>query len=104
MIRATLMTALMLCAPIAMAGDDTVDAAVGGAIGGGVGAAIGQEVGGRDGAIIGGAIGGAAGAAIATDGPGAPESHVPVVVKPIVVPSAPPGRHCPPGQAKKGRC
>jgi len=104
MTRSTLFIALILAAPFSTAGDDTVEAAIGGAIGGGVGAAIGQEVGGREGAIIGGAIGGAAGAAVATDDRDSKEAKVPVVVRPVVVPSSHPGRHCPPGQAKKGRC
>ena len=104
MTRSILFATLILAAPLATAGDDTVDAAIGGAIGGGVGAAIGQEVGGRDGAIIGGAIGGATGAAIATDDKDDREVKGPVVVQPVVVPPSHPGRHCPPGQAKKGRC
>lgn len=102
--RSILISVLVLAAPFATAGDDTVDAAIGGAIGGGVGAAIGQEVGGRDGAIIGGAIGGAAGAAITTDGKDDHRTREHVVVQPVIVPASPPGRHCPPGQAKKGRC
>lgn len=102
--HALLLAAVVLVAPYAAAGDETVDAAIGGAIGGGVGAAIGQEVGGRDGAIIGGAIGGAAGAAIATDDKDGHQTKAPVVVQPVVLPPPHPGRHCPPGQAKKGRC
>lgn len=83
-------------------GDETLEAAAGGAIGGGVGAAIGEELGGRDGAIIGGAIGGAVGAAVATDDHEKSEAGTgTVVMRPVVVPS---GSHCPPGQAKKGRC
>lgn len=102
--RSILFSAAILTAPFAAAGNDTVDAAIGGAIGGGVGAAIGEKVGGRDGAIIGGAIGGATGAAIATDRHESNEAIGPIVVQPVVTPAPRPGRHCPPGQAKKGRC
>lgn len=88
------------------ADNSTLDAAIGGGIGGAAGAAIGNEVGGRDGAIIGGAIGGAAGAAVTTGNEGAssggshshdlPRYHHPQPAQPYY--------HCPPGQAKKGRC
>jgi hypothetical protein len=89
----------------ALAGDDTVKAAVGGGVGGAVGAAVGEELGDRKGAIIGGAIGGAVGAAIATEGDGKQRhADVPVTVIVDQGPAHPQGRFCPPGQAKKGRC
>jgi hypothetical protein len=88
------------------ADNSTLNAAIGGAIGGAAGAAIGNELGGRDGAIMGGALGAAVGTAVNT---GQESRH-----------AAPPprvhyeynsypqkrrrGHHCPPGQAKKGRC
>ena len=90
---------LFLASSAAMAGSDTLDAAIGGAVGGAVGAAVGNEVGGRDGAIIGGAIGGAAGAAIATDSDGRSHSHSSHNVR---VESRP-ARSLPPGLAKKGK-
>ena len=103
--QSILLTAMLLLAVQAWGGDK-VDAALGGAIGGGAGAAIGEELGGRDGAIVGGAIGGAVGAAIATDEDRADRSRPTTVVRPVLVPGSqhPAGRHCPPGQAKKGRC
>ena len=93
----------------AIAGDLTVDTAVGGAIGGAVGGIIGAELGGRNGAIVGAGLGAATGVAVNTrehdgheyrdqqaghyyDNDDSPYRH-------------PHGRHfCPPGQAKKGRC
>ena len=90
--------ALMLTAN-AYAGNSTLDAA----IGAGVGAAIGNEVGGREGAIVGGAIG----AAVGTSGSdssnhshSAPRTEVQINTNE----AGHPGYHCPPGQAKKGRC
>lgn len=77
--------------------DSTLDAAIGGGLGGAAGAVIGNEVGGRDGAIIGGAIGGAVGVAVNTDQHSSPKRL-------SVETSRPHGYHCPPGQAKKGRC
>lgn len=88
---------LFLASATAMAGSDTLDAAIGGAVGGAVGAAVGNEVGDRDGAIIGGAIGGAAGAAIATDSGGHLHSGHKVRVE------SRPGRSLPPGLAKQGK-
>jgi len=88
-----------------LADSSTLDAAIGGGLGGAAGAALGNELGGRDGAIIGGAIGGAAGAAIATDEHG--PSRRPVVETGPAYTRHPVGHpyyHCPPGQAKKGRC
>ena len=85
----------------ALAGSNTVDAAIGGAIGGALGAAVGNEIGGREGAVVGGAIGGAAGAAIATDSNGKPirtqTVHTHVIAEPRPV------RSLPPGLAKQGK-
>ena len=100
----SLVLGMTLTLPV-LADSSTLDAAIGGGLGGAAGAAIGNEIGGRDGAIIGGAIGGAAGTAIATD----PDVSV---GRPVVKthehyyrqPVAHPYYHCPPGQAKKGRC
>jgi len=96
-IHLILSSALLLSAN-AYADNSTLNAA----IGAGVGAAVGNEVGGREGAIIGGAVG----AAIGTSGNNsnhdshsAPGAHYEVRPQ-----AAPPGVHCPPGQAKKGRC
>lgn len=89
--------------------DDTTtrDAAIGGGLGGAAGGAIGAEIGGRDGAILGSAAGAALGAAIATEG--SEDRHSgPVIYAPYYAPPRRDGhrhyRHCPPGQAKKGRC
>lgn len=102
---AVLAAASLLSISVCCSADETVEAAVGGGIGGAAGAAIGEKLGDRDGAIIGAAIGGALGAAIATDEDGAKQARNTVEVRPILVPVEPrPGRHCPPGQAKKGRC
>jgi hypothetical protein len=81
--------------------DSSLDAAIGGGLGGAVGAVIGHEVAGRDGAIIGGAIGAASGVAVNTDGDSG-KSMPKVSAKHKV--GHPHGYHCPPGQAKKGRC
>ncbi|MCI0653129.1 MAG: hypothetical protein L0Y39_01435 [Methylococcaceae bacterium] len=83
----------------------TGKAAIGGGVGGAAGGAIGAEIGGREGAIIGSAAGAALGTAVTTDGSRRPApSHDYDGYY-----SAPRGghpyyRHCPPGQAKKGRC
>jgi hypothetical protein len=89
--------------------DDKVEAAVGGGIGGAVGAVVGDELGDRKGAIIGAGVGAAVGTAIATSGEdGKARSAVPAdnQVTVVVRDDGPPahGKHCPPGQAKKGRC
>jgi len=94
----------------AAAGNSTWDAAVGGGLGGAAGAAIGNEIGGRDGAILGSALGAAAGTAITTDngsdhGKQPPRSAT--YGSQRMYNSHPVGHpryHCPPGQAKKGRC
>ncbi len=103
----------------------TKEAAIGGGVGGALGGAIGAELGDRKGAIIGAAVGAAIGATIATEGgaiateggaiatEGGTPGHTanlklhPEIV--VVIPHDeadhhPKGRHCPPGQAKKGRC
>ncbi len=111
MIRITLLAVATVCAGPTIAGDLTLDAAIGGAVGGAVGGALGAELGGRDGAIAGAGLGAAAGAAINTTdsndrhhrrgdrdryenhhdyGSGGAHPHG--------------SRFCPPGQAKKGRC
>ena len=92
-----------------MAGDQSLDAAVGGAVGGGLGAFIGNEIGGRNGAVLGGALGAAAGAVVATDHerhhPQRPNYSYHNHLRPYYyVPPRAVGRFCPPGQAKKGRC
>jgi hypothetical protein len=90
---------------VATAGDSTLDAAIGGGIGGAAGAVIGNEVGGRDGAIVGGAVGAAIGAAVTTDsGPRKASTPRQPQSGDYHSPATHPGRFCPPGQAKKGRC
>lgn len=99
--------AVLLLSAATVSADDRTRAAVGGGVGGAVGAAVGEELGDRDGAIIGGAIGGALGAAIATDDDDRhhqQSSTAPVQVEVHASGVGHPGRHCPPGQAKKGRC
>ena len=83
--------------------DLVVDSAVGGAVGGALGGAVGAVVGGRDGAIIGSGIGAAAGTAINTDQhrENTRNSHHKLSTYQY---NSHPGRFCPPGQAKKGRC
>jgi len=89
----------------AVAGDTTLDAAIGGGIGGAAGGAVGAELGGRDGAILGGALGAAVGTAISTDSASrAPYDRVEVYRDNRRHYGHPFYRHCPPGQAKKGRC
>jgi uncharacterized MnhB-related membrane protein len=107
-----LLLTLMLLAVGASADNSTLDAAIGGGIGGAAGAAIGNELGGRDGAIIGGSVGAAIGTAVNTNqGPRYVEPRIePHHIYSYPQPSYPryggghPGYHCPPGQAKKGRC
>lgn len=111
-----LLLMLALATGGANADNSTLDAAIGGALGGAAGAAIGNEVGGRNGAILGGALGAAAGSAVTTDNDPRPRYVAPRRNHHYV---APPrdhyyersryydddrGYHCPPGQAKKGRC
>jgi hypothetical protein len=88
------------------AGNSTLDAAIGGGLGGAAGAAIGNELGGREGAIVGGALGAGAGAAVTTDSEPHKVSTPPQPRYDDRAPSRehPAYQHCPPGQAKKGRC
>ncbi|MBN0988346.1 YMGG-like glycine zipper-containing protein [Amphritea pacifica] len=102
---------MMMLFTVEASANSTLDAAIGGGLGGAVGAAIGNEVGGRDGAIVGGAVGGAVGTAINTDkrsdyqrSETTMRSHF---IGTHTLETHPPGNnsyHCPPGQAKKGRC
>ncbi len=93
---------LMLVSGYALADNDKVEAAIGGGVGGAVGAVVGEELGDREGAIIGAAAGAAIGAALATDDDEVTELREPIVT--VVEIDHPHPRHCPPGQAKKGRC
>ena len=107
LLHASVLTLLTLAAAPGLVEDvDTKDAAIGGGVGGAVGGAIGAEIGDRQGAIVGAAIGAAVGTAIATDENHSAKSSVEVVVTDTAAPGGhhPKGRHCPPGQAKKGRC
>lgn len=105
---------LAASAPTAAGDNLTRDAAIGGGIGGALGGAVGAEVGGRKGAIIGSGVGAAVGTAVATEGHDDHHDHhhdggvVPDSLE-IHAHAGHPvghdrGRHCPPGQAKKGRC
>jgi outer membrane lipoprotein SlyB len=106
---------LVFSAGSAAAGDK-VEAAIGGAAGGAVGAIVGDEIGDRKGAIIGAAVGAAVGTAIATEGNSDKRDHGDRQVEHhgdhhdgyVHVQRVDYGhghsRHCPPGQAKKGRC
>ena len=95
-------TALLAC-QLAVA-DDKIKTAVGGGVGGAVGAVIGEELGDREGAIVGAGVGAAIGAALATEKDSDESRHQSDRV--VVNVDTPPrhGKHCPPGQAKKGRC
>ena len=106
-----LSTVVFLCltSATAFAGDQTKDAAVGGGIGGALGGAIGAEIDGRNGAIIGAAAGAAIGAAVATEEDKTSpvhngDAHTDIQVNHSAGTGHPKGYHCPPGQAKKGRC
>lgn len=106
---------LVLAVGEVSADNSTLDAAIGGAIGGAAGAAIGNELGGRNGAIVGGALGASVGTAVTTDNGsrhGTPQRNQHYGVQPgnpqyqynNYRRNGDPGYHCPPGQAKKGRC
>ncbi len=101
-----LLATILLAATTSVVADDKTRAVVGGGIGGAVGAAVGDELGDRKGAIIGAGVGAAIGAAVATEHDGHSRHAPPPQVEVTVRGSAPPahGLHCPPGQAKKGRC
>ena len=100
--------ALISSAPAWSDGDkiDSKDAAIGSALGGAVGAVVGAELGDRNGAILGMAGGAAVGSSRATSEqtPSAQPESIPVVELSVQAEGHPKGRHCPPGQAKKGRC
>ena len=105
-----LITTLALSAP-SLADEQKTKAIIGGGVGGAIGAAVGDELGDRNGAIIGSAVGAAIGTAVATSDakPHNDGQHSPVHVEVDVAAAQaqsnhPKGRHCPPGQAKKGRC
>lgn len=86
---------------------DRADAAIGAGVGGAVGAVIGAELGDRNGAIVGSAVGAAIGTAIATEQPTDDGQTIVIEVQPqpvVVIQHSNNERHCPPGQAKKGRC
>jgi hypothetical protein len=104
-LRVAALVATFTIAPSALASELTRDAAIGGAIGGALGGAIGAEVAGKEGAVVGAGVGAAAGAAIATkdDGDHHHDGKREVILVPVVEEDHP-GRFCPPGQAKKGRC
>lgn len=99
----------VLVSPMALADEvDRKDAAIGGAIGGALGAVVGAEIGDREGAIVGAGVGAAVGTAVATreaskteDAGYSSQDSVRIVVD---TPHRGIGQHCPPGQAKKGRC
>jgi hypothetical protein len=103
----TLLAAAIGSAP-ALAGSDSLDAALGGALGGGLGAYVGSEVGGRQGAVIGGALGGATEAAVTTtrsrESDYGPYDRPPRHHRHHHYHRTPPGHFCPPGQTKKGNC
>lgn len=108
-----LITTLALSALSApsFADEQKTKAIIGGGVGGAIGAAVGDELGDRNGAILGSAVGAAIGTAVATADvkPHVDSHRTPVHVEVDVAPTYeqskhPKGRHCPPGQAKKGRC
>lgn len=101
------LTMVLVCVAGSVTADDKAKAAIGGGVGGAVGAVIGEELGDREGAIIGAGVGAAVGAAVATNGADEKSSSRDDRVDVRVIQSSSPpahGRHCPPGQAKKGRC
>lgn len=98
---------MLAMAQLGNADEASVDAAIGAAVGGAIGAVLGQQAGGRDAAIAGGSIGAAVGTAVATDGQSQHQHADHQRVIHVVQPGAnghPHTEHCPPGQAKKGRC
>lgn len=98
---------LSAAVPNAFAADrETVKTAVAAGVGGAVGAVVGEELGGRKGSIVGAATGAAIGAAVVTDNHHDHHDHY-STERVIVVTEPDHGhyrKHCPPGQAKKGRC
>jgi len=113
-IIAALVSTLVLLAAHGWADEvDKTNAAIGGGVGGAVGAVVGAELGDRNGAIVGSALGAAVGTAVATEGDNHHDghrNHAGAVVEPHVEVHVVGnhghgyGKHCPPGQAKKGRC
>lgn len=100
-LRTLALFATLSLSAAAQADNSTVDAA----IGAGIGAAVGNEVGGREGAVLGGAIGAAIGTADSGDHEHRARVQTEVRHQDANAPSGHPGGyHCPPGQAKKGRC
>jgi uncharacterized protein YcfJ len=108
MIRIILLSSAAAFAGPTVAGDLTLDAAIGGAVGGAVGGAIGAELGGRNGAIAGAGLGAAAGVTINTNDSDrrtyrSSQDHL--SSREYYIPNySHSSRFCPPGQAKKGRC
>jgi hypothetical protein len=103
--RLSLIMLTLTLATTALADDESLRAAVGGGVGGAAGAYVGSELAGRNGAIVGGALGAATGAAVATEGSDADERSARHDTRGHHHPhGGHPGRFCPPGQAKKGRC
>lgn len=96
----SLLAALTVCTAPVIADDFLKDAAIGGAVGGAVGAVIGAELDGKEGAIVGSAIGAAIGTATATEEKASAKKVIPVTH----LHAHPRSYHCPPGQAKKGKC
>ncbi len=99
--------ALILFSQASIADDLAKDAAIGGAIGGALGGVIGAEAGGREGAILGSGMGAAVGTAITTKEHSKADRNKSVHYEHGVysqIGGHPHAYHCPPGQAKKGRC
>ncbi len=98
---------MMMLFTVEASANSTLDAAIGGGLGGAVGAAIGNEVGGNDGAIVGGAVGTAINTDRSTDNQRSETRVRSHTIETPVIETRPlnnNGYHCPPGQAKKGRC
>ena len=99
---------LSFIASWSIADDLSTDAAIGGGIGGALGGALGAEIGGREGAIVGSGVGAAIGTAVATnhhrdrETVSEPQPRTKVVYR--TEKRHPAHYHCPPGQAKKGKC
>jgi outer membrane lipoprotein SlyB len=98
-----------LCVAVPSWADDVnkTDAVIGAGVGAAVGAVIGDELGDRKGAIVGSAVGAAIGTAIATESNSHGGRTIVIEANPqpvIIVQQSKKKHHCPPGQAKKGRC
>ena len=112
-IKIVLFVSLIVFVSLASAEHDdnvTTEAAIGGGLGGAAGGAIGAEIGGREGAVLGAAAGAALGTVIATDKKqiySEDHRYHRDIREPVPYSTRgrhPSYRHCPPGQAKKGRC